>query len=141
VQSINLMHTQLILPDNREAILPNAKIGGDVVVNHNRRGTRRFELKLGIAYRDDADQVMAAIMQLMASDPRILPEPAPGVWIEGLAAQTVNLVLRGWTRSGDNWGAQTDLLRAIKQRIDARQISAPLGPQEIALVRGAPKAG
>jgi len=141
VQSINLMHTQLILPDNREAILPNAKIGGDVVVNYNRRGTRRFELKLGIAYRDDADQVMAAIMQLMASDPRILPEPAPGVWIEGLAAQTVNLVLRGWTRSGDNWGAQTDLLRAIKQRIDARQISAPLGPQEIALVRGAPKAG
>ena len=141
VQSINLMHTQLILPDNREAILPNAKVGGDAIINFNRRGTRRFELKLGIAYRDDADQVMAAIMQLMASDPRILPEPAPGVWIEGLAAQTVNLVLRGWTRSGDNWGAQTDLLRAIKQRIDARQISAPLGPQEIALVRGAPKAG
>jgi len=141
VQSINLMHTQLILPDNREAILPNAKIGGDVVVNYNRRGTRRFELKLGIAYRDDADQVMAAIMQLMASDPRILPEPAPGVWIEGLAAQTVNLVLRGWTRSGDTWGAQTDLLRAIKQKIDAQQISVPVVPHEVTLVQGAPKAG
>ena len=140
VQSINLMHTQLILPDNREAILPNAKIGGDVVVNYNRRGTRRFELKLGIAYRDDADQVMAAIMQLMAADPRILPEPAPGVWIEGLAAQTVNLVLRGWTRSGDNWGVQTELLHAIKRQIDARQISTPLGPQEVTLVRSAPRA-
>ncbi|MET4568897.1 mechanosensitive ion channel family protein [Rhodanobacter soli] len=141
VQSINLMHTQLILPDNREAILPNAKIGSDAIVNFNRLGTRRFELKLGIAYRDDADQVMATIMQLMASDPRILKEPVPGVWIESLAGQTVNLVLRGWTRSGDSWGAQTDLLRAIKQKIDAQQISVPVVPHEVTLVEGAPKAG
>jgi len=141
VQSINLMHTQLILPDNREAILPNAKIGSDAIVNFNRLGTRRFELKLGIAYRDDADQVMVTIMQLMASDPRILKEPVPGVWIESLAGQTVNLVLRGWTRSGDSWGAQTDLLRAIKQKIDAQQISVPVVPHEVTLVQGAPKAG
>ncbi|HEY8328798.1 MAG TPA: mechanosensitive ion channel domain-containing protein [Rhodanobacter sp.] len=141
VQSINLMHTQLILPDNREAILPNAKIGSDAIVNFNRLGTRRFELKLGIAYRDDADRVMATIMQLMASDPRILQGPAAGVWIDSLSGQTVNLVLRGWTRSADNWGAQTDLLRAIKRQIDARQISVPLGPQEVTLVQGAPKAG
>jgi small conductance mechanosensitive channel len=140
VQSLNLMHTQLILPDNREAILPNAKIGSDAIVNFNRLGTRRFELKLGIAYRDDADQVMAMIMQLMASDPRILKEPVPGVWIEGLAGQTVNLVLRGWTRSGDSWGAQTDLLRTIKQKIDAQQISVPVVPHEVTLVQGAPKA-
>ena len=140
VQSLNLMHTQLILPDNREAILPNAKIGSDAIINFNRLGTRRFELKLGIAYRDDADQVMAMIMQLMASDPRILKEPVPGVWIEGLAGQTVNLVLRGWTRSGDTWGAQTDLLRAIKQKIDAQQISVPVVPHEVTLVQGVPKA-
>jgi small conductance mechanosensitive channel len=62
------------------------------------------------------------------------------VWIEGLAGQTVNLVLRGWTRSGDTWGAQTDLLRAIKQKIDAQQISVPVVPHEVTLVQGAPKA-
>ena len=141
VQSINLMHTQLILPDNREAILPNAKIGSDVIVNFNRRGSRRFELKFGIAYGDDADQVMATIMRLMASDPRILKDPAPGVWIESLGGQTVNLLLRGWTRSGDNWGAQTGLLSAIKRQIDAQQISIPRVPHEVTLVQDAPKAG
>jgi small conductance mechanosensitive channel len=140
VQSINLMHTQLVMPDNREAILPNAKVGGDAIINYNRRGTRRFELKFGIAYRDDAEQVMATIMQLMAADPRILEDPAPGVWIEGLSGQTVNLVLRGWTLGGDNWGAQTDLLHAIKRRIDAQQISVPTVPHEVTLVQGAPKA-
>ncbi|KZC17723.1 mechanosensitive ion channel protein MscS [Rhodanobacter sp. FW510-R12] len=140
VHAINLMHTQLVLPDNREAILPNAKIGGDVIVNYNRLGTRRFEVKLGIAYRDDTDRVMATITQLMVADPRVLKEPAPGVWIESLAVQTVNLVLRGWTRSADNWSTQTDLLHAIKRQIDARRISVPVGPQEVTLVRGAPKA-
>lgn len=141
VQSINLMHTQLVMPDNREAILPNAKVGGDAIINYNRRGTRRFELKLGIAYRDDAEQVMAAIMQLMAADPRILKEPEPGVWIENLSGQTVNLVLRGWTRVSDGWAAQTDLLHAIKRQIDAQQISVPVGPQQVTLVRGNPGPG
>ncbi len=130
VHSLNLMHTVLILPDNREAVLPNAKIGSDVIVNFNRRGTRRFELKCGIAYRDDADQVMTTITRLFEADPRILKDPAPGVWIESLSAQTVNLVLRAWTRSADGWAAQTDLLRAIRQLVDAQQISLPVLPPE-----------
>jgi small conductance mechanosensitive channel len=138
VEQINLMHTLLIQPDNREAILPNAKIGSDAIINFNRLGTRRFELKFGVAYRDDTDKVMATITRLFAADARILKEPAPGVWIESLAGQTVNLVLRGWTRSGDNWSVQSDLLRAIKQQIDAGQISTPWTPQEVTLVRGAP---
>lgn len=138
VESLNLMHTLLILPDNREAIVPNGKIGSDAIVNFNRRGTRRFELKFGIAYRDDTDKVIATISQLIAGDKRILKDPAPGVWIESLAGQTVNLVLRGWTGSGDSWSVQTDLWRAIKQQIDARQISTPVGPQEVTLMRSTP---
>ncbi|MES2310694.1 MAG: mechanosensitive ion channel domain-containing protein [Pseudomonadota bacterium] len=138
VGSLNLMHTLLILPDNREAIVPNGKIGSDAIVNFNRRGTRRFELKFGIAYRDDTDKVIATITRLIEADKRVLKDPAPGVWIESLAAQTVNLVLRGWTGSGDSWNVQTDLWRAIKQQIDARQISVTAGPQEITLVRGTP---
>ncbi|MHB1057472.1 MAG: mechanosensitive ion channel family protein [Rhodanobacter sp.] len=137
VESLNLMHTLLILPDNREAIVPNGKIGSDAIVNFNRRGTRRFELKFGIAYRDDADKVIETIRQLIAADPRIQKDPAPSVWIEGLAGQTVNLVLRGWTRSGDNAGVQADLWRAIKQQVDARQISVPVGPHEVVLTQAA----
>lgn len=137
VQSINLMHTLVLLPDNREATLPNAKIGSDVIVNFNRRGTRRFELKLGIGHRDDTDQVMAGIVRLLEADARVLKDPAPGVWIDSLAGQTVNLVVRGWTSSADGWNTQTDLLRAIKRQIDAGQISIPAAPLDIRLARDA----
>ncbi|MGB5853264.1 MAG: mechanosensitive ion channel domain-containing protein [Rhodanobacter sp.] len=136
VQSINLMHTLLVLPDNREATLPNAKIGSDVIVNFNRRGTRRFELKLAVGHHDDTDRVMDGIRHLLEADERVLADPAPGVWIESLAGQTVNLVVRGWTASADGWATQTDLLRAIKRQVDAGQISIPTAPLEVRLVDG-----
>ncbi|OOG43289.1 mechanosensitive ion channel domain-containing protein [Rhodanobacter sp. C05] len=136
VETINLMHTLLILPDNREAIVPNAKIGSDAILNFNRRGTRRFELKFGVSHRDDIDKVMAAITKLFEADARILKNPSPGVSIDSLAGETVNLVLRGWTRVGDNSAVQADLLRAIKQRIDAQEISIPTTPMDIRLIQG-----
>lgn len=135
VETINLMHTLLILPDNREAIVPNAKIGGDAILNFNRRGTRRFELKFGVSHRDDIDKVTAAITQLFEADARILKDPPPGVWIDSLAGETINLVLRGWTRPNDIWSVQTDLLRAIKQRIDAQEISVRTPPLDIRLIQ------
>lgn len=137
VETINLMHTLLILPDNREAIVPNAKIGGDAILNFNRRGTRRFELKFGVSHRDDIDKVMAAITRLFEADARILKDPLPSVSIASLAGETVNLVLRGWTRVSDSTGVQADLLHAIKQRIDAQEISISTPPLDIRLVQGA----
>jgi small conductance mechanosensitive channel len=128
VESLNLMHTLLLMPDGREAIVPNGKIGSDAITNHNRRGTRRFELALGIGYKDDVGAAMAEIRQLFAADERILREPAPGVWTSGLSDSSVNLVIRAWTRTADAWGAQTDLLRAIKERFDAAGISIPVQP-------------
>ncbi|OOG51412.1 mechanosensitive ion channel protein MscS [Rhodanobacter sp. C01] len=136
VETINLMHTLLILPDNREAIVPNAKIGGDAILNFNRRGTRRFELKFGVSHRDDIDKVMGAIAQLFEVDARILKNPSPGVSIDSLAGEKVNLVLRGWTRVADNSAVQADLLCAIKQRIDAQEIGIPTTPLDIRLVQG-----
>jgi small conductance mechanosensitive channel len=136
VQSINLMHTLLLLPDGREAVVPNGKVGGDAIINFNRRGTRRFELKLGIGYKDDIGAAMAEIRRLFDSDPRILKHPEPGVWTVGLGESSVDLVIRAWTDTGDFWATQTDLLRAIKEHLDAAGISIPFPQRELTIVRG-----
>jgi small conductance mechanosensitive channel len=136
VQSVSLMHTLLTLPDNREAFVPNAKIGSDAIINFNRRGTRRFELKIRIGYKDDLGKAMDLIRQLFAADSRILRDPEPGVWTESLAENAVVLVLRAYTNSADTWGAQTDLLRALKERFDAEGISIPIPQRELTVVQG-----
>lgn len=136
VESINLMYTQLVLPDNREAVVPNAKVGGDAILNFNRLGTRRLDLKIGLGWRDDLDQAMATLRQVLVDEPLILAEPAPGVWVDSIAQQTVTLVMRGWVKSGDAWAAQTALLRAVKQRIDAGELSLPATAHEVSVVQG-----
>lgn len=136
VESINLMHTLLLLPDGREAIVPNGKVGTDVILNYNRRGIRRFELTVGIGYKDDIGAAMAEIKHLFAQDERILTDPAPGVWTSGLSESSVDLIVRGWTRSGDFWAAKTDLLRAIKDHFDKVGISIPFPQRELTLIQG-----
>jgi small conductance mechanosensitive channel len=136
VEAVSLMHTMLTMPDNREAVVPNAKIGSDAIINFNRRGTRRFELKVRIGYKDDIGKAMGLIRELLAADPRVLADPAPGVWTESLADNAVVLVIRAYTVSSDGWGAQTDLLRSVKERFDAEGISIPIPQRELTVVQG-----
>ncbi|MGN6741348.1 mechanosensitive ion channel family protein [Dyella sp.] len=136
VDAINLMYTQLVMPDGREAIIPNAKIGGDAIINFNRRGTRRFELTVGIGYKDDIGAAMAEIEKLFEADPRILKDPAPGAWTSSLGESSVDLVIRGWTRIDDLWATQTDFLRAIKEAFDGAGISIPFPQRELTVIQG-----
>jgi small conductance mechanosensitive channel len=138
VQSLSLMHTQLVLPDNREAVVPNAKIGSDAIINFNRLGTRRFEVKLRISYKDDIGKAMGVIRSLLEDDSRILRDPAPGVWTDSLTDSGVGLVLRAYTRSADGWGAQTDLLRALKERFEAEGINLSAPQRELVMMQGRP---
>lgn len=137
VEAVNLMYTLLSLPDGREAIVPNAKVGGDAIINANRRGTRRFELNVGIGYKDDIGQAIGEIEKLFAADPRILKEPPPTVVTGTLAESSVELIIRAWTRSEDMWGAQTELLRKIKESFAEAGISLPFPQRELTVVQGA----
>jgi small conductance mechanosensitive channel len=134
VESINLMHTLLVLADNREAVVPNAKIGSDAIINFNRRGTRRFELRVGIGYGDDIGKAVATVRALFDADARILKIPAPTVWTDSLGESSVNLLLRAHTRIDDFWPAQTDLLRAVKERFDAEGISIAFPQREVRVI-------
>ncbi|MDQ6646623.1 MAG: mechanosensitive ion channel [Pseudomonadota bacterium] len=136
VHSISLMHTTLFLPDGREAIMPNGKVGSDAIVNYNRRGTRRFDLQVGIGYKDDIGAAMAEIKRLFDEDERILKDPAPGVWTSGLGESSVDLLVRGWTTADDFWQTKADFLKAIKDHFDKVGISIPFPQRELTVIQG-----
>jgi len=136
VESINLMHTLLLLPDGREAVVPNGKVGSDAIVNYNRRGMRRFEFVVRIGFKDDIGAAMAEIRQLFEEDERLLKDPEPGVWTSELSESSVDLVVRAWTTPDDFWAARTDLLQAIKDRFDKIGISNPLPQRQLTVVDG-----
>jgi small conductance mechanosensitive channel len=136
VEGVSLMYTLMAMPDNREAIVPNAKVGSDAIINFNRRGTRRFELKVGIGYKDDIGKAMDLVRAQFTADARILRDPAPGVWMDSLGEGVVVLVIRAFTVSADSWATQTDFLRAVKERFDAAGITIPTPQREVTVVQG-----
>ncbi len=131
VERIDLMQTYLVMPDNREAIVPNSKVGSDAIINFNRLGKRRFEITVGIGYQDDIGRAMQIVREAFAADPRILKQPEPGVWVNALSASTVDLVIRAWAHFSDLWEAQTTLTRTVKERFDAEGISLPFPQHEV----------
>ena len=137
MDSINLMHTVLIMPDGREATLPNGKVGSDAIINFNRRGTRRFDFEVGIGYKDDIGAAMAddqtAVRGRTSGSSRIR-RPACGrpVWAR---ARSTWWCAPG-PRPADFWATKTDLLRAIKEHFDKAGISIPFPQRELTIVEG-----
>lgn len=133
VQSVSLMQTFLLTADNREVILPNAKVAGDVIVNVNARGTRRVDLAVGIAHDADVAKAIGLLRALAAEDARVLAQPAVEAVVVQLAESGVQLALRAWTKAADYGGVQSDLLRAIKQRFDAEGVNLARPSREVVL--------
>lgn len=133
VESISLMHTVLVLADNREAVIPNAKVGTDIIINYNRRGTRRAQMQVGIGYGDDIGRALQGLRDMLAADARVLAEPAPAVFVAGLGDSAVNLTVWAWARRSDWWPLQQDLPRRVKETLDAAGISIPFPQRELTL--------
>ena len=139
VEAISLMHTTLVLSDNRVAVIPNAKVGSDAIVNYNRRSTRRAQAQVGIGYGDDLMRALQALQDMLMADPRVLTDPAPSVHVAALGESSVDLTLWAWAQRGDWWPLQRDLPRLIKQTLDQAGISMPF-PQRELLIRRASNA-
>lgn len=133
VQSVSLMQTFLLTADNREVIVPNAKVAGDVIVNVNARGTRRVDLAVAIAHDADVAQAVELLRTIAAADARVLAQPTSEVAVVQLAESGIQLALRVWAKSAEYGAVQSDLLRTIKQRFDAEGVAFAKPRREIVL--------
>jgi len=131
VEKVSVFSTIICTPDNREIIVPNGNIYGDVIINYSARDTRRIDLVIGIGYDDDIKLAKETLEQILAADDRILPEPAAGVALGELADSSVNFNVRPWVNSGDYWGVRSAILEQVKSIFDAKGISIPYPQQDV----------
>ncbi|MEW5826200.1 MAG: mechanosensitive ion channel domain-containing protein [Candidatus Bipolaricaulota bacterium] len=75
VREIQLFSTSLTTPANLHVMVPNGKIGSDIIVNHSAFDTRPLDLALGISYGRRSRRLRACCV---ASSPKMvacLPSP------------------------------------------------------------------
>lgn len=137
VDELRIFTTRLITPDNRVAIIPNAKLTGDNIINYTSRGTRRVDLVIGIEYGADVARAKEVLEEVLAADERVLDDPAPTVAVLELADSSVNLAVRPWTNADNYWDVYFGVLEAAKVRLDAEGIGIPFPQHDVHLFQQA----
>ncbi len=139
VKEIQFFSTVLVTGDNMEVTIPNAKIQGDTLWNYTRLGRLRIDFVFNVSYHTDLEQVKRVLYELLTSDPRVLTDPAPFVFVQELGDSSVNFAVRPWVKSEDYWTLQWDLPERIKMRFDAEGISIPFPQRDVHLFQAIPQ--
>jgi small conductance mechanosensitive channel len=136
VEAIHIFTTTLKTGDNKIIIIPNAKLSGDNITNYSAQETRRVDMTVGVSYDANLSVVRDVLNDIISKEERILGDPAPMVAVAELADNSVNFVVRVWTKTGDYWGVKFDMTETIKNRFDAEGIGIPYPQRDIHIVSG-----
>jgi small conductance mechanosensitive channel len=140
VDEIGLFVTRMHTPDNVGLIVPNSQIWGSAIKNFAQNNTRRIDLTFGIGYGDDMDKAVRLVTELIAADERFLKDPEPFVAVAELADSSVNIFVRPWAKREDQFAARLDLIKNVKERFDAENISIPFPQRQVHMVQMQTKA-
>ncbi len=125
VQSMTLVSTTLMTPDNKLMVVPNNSIWGDVITNSHYSKERRVDMVFGIGYDDDMKQAEEIMANVLSDHPLVLENPQSVVRVNELADSSVNFICRPWVKTADYWTVYWDITRTVKEQFDAAGISIP----------------
>ena len=131
VEAIQIFTTQMLTPDNRTVIIPNAALTSGNIINWSAKGTRRVDLVMGIGYGDDIDKAKKIMADILSKDERILEDPAPKVAVVELADSSVNFVVRPWVKVEHYWDVYFDTTEKIKKGFDAQGVTIPFPQRDV----------
>jgi moderate conductance mechanosensitive channel len=128
VEQITLRMTVLRDLAGNVHFIPNGKIDSVTNMTH---GWSRAVFDVGVAYREDVDQVMDVLMELatdLRRDPAfstlIIDDPEM-LGVDGLSDSAVVIKFLIKTRPLQQWRVKRELLRRIKRRFDELGIEIP----------------
>lgn len=124
VDEIGVFTTQLRTFDGVFISMPNSQLWNKTIRNYSRLPTRRLDIAMGIGYRDDLDQAIALMREVLAADARILAEPEAKVLVTALDGG-FTVTMSAWTRSANFDDLKSDLLRVTRRRLSEAGVSTP----------------
>lgn len=133
VLSLNLVATTIRTADNKEMIVPNNTVFGNVITNSTSVNTRRVDMVFGIGYDDDIDQALSVLNDIVDNHPLVLKNPESTIKVHTLADSSVNFICRPWTKSDKYWDVYWDVTQEVKKRFDAEGVSFPYPQQDVHL--------
>lgn len=136
IKDLDLFHTTVTDYDGMTLVYPNGKVFGELIVNVDTSGRRRIDLAFGIDYEDDLDIALRLLLDCADADAQVMKDPAPWSRVTSLGDNAVNVTLRCWTTPADWQDVKCDLIKVVKERLEAEGLSFPF-PQRVMILREA----
>ena len=144
VEKITLRATTLRDLDGRVHVIPNGAI---VVATNMTKQYSRYVLDIGVAYKEDVDEVMAVLKDVgdeMAAAPEyssIITAPLDVLGVQDFGDSAVVIRVRFTTVPMQQWAVAREYRRRVKTAFNAKGIEIPFPHRTVYLGEGAPMDG
>jgi small conductance mechanosensitive channel len=140
VTAIHVFNTVMNAPDNIRIIVPNSQVTGGSILNYTINGTRRVDLVVSVSYADDLKLARRVLENVLATEPRVLREPAPTVAVSKMGDSSIDLVVRPWVKADDYWSVYFDLTEKLKVAVEENGMTIPFPQRDVHVKTAAPGA-
>ncbi|MDX1513053.1 MAG: mechanosensitive ion channel family protein [Gammaproteobacteria bacterium] len=125
VMSIDLLSVKLRTFDNLFVRIPNESVIKSEVTTLTKYPIRRYDIQIGIAYKEDITRAREVLMQVADRNPLCLEEPKPLFIFLGFGDSALNLQFSVWTARENFLILRNGIQEEIKQAFDAAGIEIP----------------
>lgn len=125
VQSIKIFSTTIHTLDNKLVTIPNSRLTSNNIVNCTMVDKRRIDLKYTISYDDDITKVKGLMYTLIATNNKILNEPAPSVYVGEHLDSGIEIVVLLWVVPDDYYDVYYFMQEKVKMMFDENGITIP----------------
>jgi small-conductance mechanosensitive channel len=125
VLSIDLLSVKLRTFDNLYVRVPNQTLIQSEITNLSRFPIRRFDLKVGVAYKEDLDPVRKVLLDVAENNPLSLENPAPLIIFLGYGDSSLDMQLSVWALRENFLALRNSIATDVKVAFDREGIEIP----------------
>lgn len=138
IQHVGARSTTLLTTDQLLIIVPNSELISKPVTRWWGRDERypcRIDIKVGVGYDSDLNEVKELLLKIAAQNPHVLKEPAPFAGIADFADSwiTFKLYVSSFDMINKEMALRTELYIALQDEFKKRGISIPFPQFDLAL--------
>ena len=132
MKDIHLAHTILLNEDGVEITIPNRHIVGEIL--QNSQEFTLVELRVGVAYASDLDQVILLLKNAVQAHELVGEEAKLQVGIEEFGDSSVSILVRFGAPTDRVVAARLSVNKVIWDTLKANQVAIPFPQREVKIV-------
>lgn len=103
VLEIQIFITKMLTANNQTVFVPNGALSNGTIINYSMQGERRADLTFAVSYDSDIKKAKEVLLEVLNTNPKVLKNPAPEVFVKNLTASSIEFSVRPWAKN-ENYG-------------------------------------